>query len=170
MDSSATPQRLGIFSSFPAENKWLLSKRKLYFIYKNILEIPTSCFLFPLASPTFRTFRLYGTLPFLSIFMTEANLKDSVINVQFHPGDFCPYGEDYRNITKRWTDLIPRPRGGIMAKMWLRERKRKKIFDISTAVIDRLRAGSFQTLAAIRAEHQGFSGYAVPGEVKYEKV
>ncbi len=149
IDSSSTPQRLGIFSSYPFQNPWLWSKRSPYFIRDGLLEIPTSCLLFPLISPTFLSFRHSGSLAFLSLFMWEARRFDRmVINLMLHIEDFLPGGL-HPKPAYRLKDLIPRTPGGWMAKHWIRERDRTKICKLVHRMVGQLSEFEFKTLKEI---------------------
>jgi len=89
VDCSATPQRPGILSADLLRSPWLRSPREPYFVSGRLLEVPTSCFLFPLASPTFRTLRRAASVAFFRLLALEAKLRSSlVLNLMFHPGDF----------------------------------------------------------------------------------
>jgi peptidoglycan/xylan/chitin deacetylase (PgdA/CDA1 family) len=148
VDASATPQRLGILSSYPRQNPYVAAPRAPYHLTGRLIEIPTSAFLLPLAIPTFRTLRYLGSVIFMSLFQVEAWLNPRVIiNVQLHASDFVPEGVPF-NVPKRSIrDLIPRTPGGIRAKMWLRVYDRKGIASIALRLVDRLRRSQFGTLA-----------------------
>jgi hypothetical protein len=62
VDSSATPQRPGILSSFPGDSPYLWARRSPHFVPPTLLEVPTSCALIPLAAPSFQTLRRVGGL------------------------------------------------------------------------------------------------------------
>jgi len=150
IDASATPQRLGIFSPYPKQNPWLKTKRQPFFIYKNLLEIPTSCLIFPLGSPSFHTFRKWGSSLFLKTFIWEAQiLHNPVINLMLHADDFVPTGPSQPKSPKRLSDLIPRTPGGILAKHWIRETDRYKISQITYGLINQLHGHSFNTLSSL---------------------
>ena len=72
VDSSATPQRLPIFSSTPYANTWLFARRTPYELAPGLLEVPTSCLLLPAASPTWLTLRRRASLAFLRLLLWEA--------------------------------------------------------------------------------------------------
>ncbi|OGL43582.1 MAG: hypothetical protein A2161_21555 [Candidatus Schekmanbacteria bacterium RBG_13_48_7] len=147
VDSSSTPQRMGIFSSYPRENPFIFTRRIPYLINETILEIPTSTFIFPFASPSFQTFRFWGSMIFLVFFLVESKLNSNVvINVQFHPGDFSPNGLDYPKPRIKLQDFLPKTPGGIKAKFWIRERNRKKISRITHSLINNLTSARFNTL------------------------
>jgi len=71
VDSSATPQRLPIFSSTPYANTWLFVRRAPYELAPGLLEVPTSCLLLPAASPTWLTPRRWITAAFLRLLLWE---------------------------------------------------------------------------------------------------
>ena len=72
VDSSATPQRLPIFSSTPYANTWLFARRTPYELAPGLLEVPTSCLLLPAASPTWLTLRRRAASAFLRLLLWEA--------------------------------------------------------------------------------------------------
>ena len=75
VDCSSTPQRPGILSSYPLRSPWLTARREPYFVSGQLLEVPTSCFLFPLGSPTFLTLRRAGSMAFLRLLALEARVR-----------------------------------------------------------------------------------------------
>lgn len=148
VDASATPQRLGILSSYPRHNPYLRAPRTPYHLTGRLMEIPTSAFLLPLAIPTFRTLRYVGSLIFLSLFRAEAWLNPGVIlNLQFHASDFVRDGVPFDKPSRSIRDLIPRTPGGIRAKMWLRVYGREEIADIALKLMERLKGSEFHTLS-----------------------
>lgn len=148
VDASATPQRLGILSSYPRHNPYLKAPRVPYRLAGRLIEIPTSAFLLPLAIPTFRTLRYLGSLVFLSLFQAEAWLNPRVIlNLQFHASDFVPEGVSSKVPERHWRDLIPRTPGGLRAKMWIRVYGRREIASTALRLVDRLRGSELHTLS-----------------------
>lgn len=134
VDCSSTPQRPGILSSIPAENPWLFSPRKVHWIRDGLLEVPTSTFMLPLASPSFAMLRGPGSLLLLKILSAEVrkdNLK--VLVISFDVDDFDP-SRIYVPPTHNWRQLIPSRRGGLQWRYWLRTYRPKEIF----ATVDRL--------------------------------
>ena len=150
VDASATPQRLGLFSPYPKQNPWLTTKRKPFFIYKTLLEIPTNCFIFPLGSPSFHTFRHWGSLLFLKALVWEAEIfQMPTLNVMLHVDDFVSTRPAPPKPPKRLRDLLPRTPGGILAKHWIRETDPKKICQITHAVVSELANYPFYTLSSL---------------------
>jgi hypothetical protein len=91
VDSSATPQRLGVFSSMPFENVWTFAPRHLRYIAPSLLEVPTSTFLVPAGSPTFSIIRS-GPAGLLvrALAFEGRRCSRRVLSVQFHPHAFNP--------------------------------------------------------------------------------
>ena len=124
IDSSATPQRLPIFSSTPYANTWFCARRGLHELAPGLLEVPTSCLLLPAASPTFLTLRRGTALAFLRLLLWEARRwADRVLCVQLHVSDFVhdaapPKPEE----TLGLGSFLPRADGGLRFKVFLRER------------------------------------------------
>jgi hypothetical protein len=148
VDSTCTPQRLGIFSSYPAENPYLWSKRAPRFVYRSLLEIPTSAFVFPMGAPTFETFRRWGSRLFLRMLLLEARLnKDIIVTLMFHAGDFSP-GSRLPNRPKRqMMDLIPTMPGGFGFKYWIRQTDPAKIFSTTCGLVECITGSHFDTLS-----------------------
>lgn len=150
VDASATPQRLGLFSPYPRQNPWLCTKRKPFFIFRNLLEIPTTCFIFPLGSPTFHTFRKWGSKLFLKMFIAESKLfGNTPINLMLHVDDFVSNAPPIPKHKKHLKDLLPRTPGGIMAKHWIRETDRHKISQMTHELINQLAQYSCYTLSGL---------------------
>src|SRR5271165_2761997 len=105
VDCSSTPQRPGILSSYPLENPWLLSDRKPNWLGVGLLEIPTSTFLLPLASPSFAMLRRRGSELLLKLLMLEArNLEDYALVLSFDIEDFDRY-RTFGKATKNWRQI-----------------------------------------------------------------
>jgi hypothetical protein len=153
VDCSCTPQRLGIFSSFPTESPYFWSKRTPHFVWETLLEIPTSAFLFPMGAPAFETFRYSGTLLFLHLLLMEARLNpDVIINLMFHVYDFCPTGRVDPKPPRQFRDLLPRSPGGFGWKRWIRETDPRNLFRTTRAMLDSLRRSDFRTLSGFYAD------------------
>jgi len=89
VDSSATPQRLPLLGSTPFKMAWAGSRRGIYSLRPGLVEVPTSTFIVPASSNTFRLLRCLSPA-FLALLLAEARLlADRVIVLQFHPADFC---------------------------------------------------------------------------------
>jgi len=152
VDSSATPQRLGVLSSYPTDNPWLTAPRRPTFVSDGLMEIPTSAFAVPLGSPAFTTLRRWGSVAFLSLFITEAAvLRERVVTLQLHAGDLVAEGEDYRSRPKGLADFVPRENWGFGVKHWFRVRDRRRVCEIARALIRRLEGASLDTLSGHRA-------------------
>ena len=152
-DSSCTPQRPGVLSSFPYDNRHLLLPRAPRFVRPGLLEVPTSTLLVPLGWPTFCTLRRRGSVFLTSLLALEAAMRYSLVLVgQFHISDLAPGGEELPRVKRHWRDLIPRARGGIAARRWLRLTDRERVAGISVAVMSRMARGELTSFAAVRAE------------------
>lgn len=157
VDASATPQRLGIFSPYPKQNPWLKTPRRPFYIHADMLEIPTTCFVFPLGSPTFHTFRNWGSRSFIKALIKEAQwCKIPTLNIMLHADDFVPHGPSVAKHPKRLRDLWPRTPGGILAKYWIRETDRMKISQTTYNIIQDLMQFPFSTLKQLYTKlHNG---------------
>jgi hypothetical protein len=152
VDSSCTPQRLGLLSSFPAENPWLLSSRRPGFLRPTLLEIPTSTFVVPFSSGSLAAFRTWGALAFAAAFGVEAWLADHVVNLQLHVGDFLSRSRGSPQ-TRKFSpaDLLPQAGHGFGIRHLLLDRDPARMNRRVRAVL-RLFAQmrlEFKTLASI---------------------
>lgn len=149
VDSSATPQRLGLLSSFPFENPYLFSPRSPHFLRRTLLEVPTTSFLIPLGAPTIETFpRL--VLPFARALMLEASLwRSRILVAQLHVGAHDPKRREAAHSARTWRDLVPATPGGIRARHWLRTRDEATIAQIANGIISELSLGRVMTLQEI---------------------
>jgi len=154
VDSSATPQRPGVLSSFPYDNRQLLRSRAPSFLRPGLLEVPTSTLLVPLGWPTFCTLRRRASVLLANLLGLEASARYALVLVgQFHVSDLAPGGEELPHRDERsWRDLLPRAHGGIPARRWLRLTDRSRVAAISVAVMSRMARGELTTFAAVRAE------------------
>jgi hypothetical protein len=141
IDSSATPQRLPIFSSTPYANTWLAARRDLHELAPRLLEVPTSCLLLPAASPTWLTLRRRAALAFLRLLLWEARrFADRVPCVQLHVSDFVPDAAPPLLEERLGLDsFLPRPDGGLRFKVFLRERDPERVYAATMAIIEALR-------------------------------
>ncbi len=154
VDSSATPQRLPIFSSTPYANTWLASPRGIHELAPGLLEVPTSSLMLPAASPTFLTLRRRAASAFLRLLLWEAQcFSDRVPCVQFHVGDFvsdavaAPPDERLG-----LSSFLPQRDGGLRFKVFLRERDPRQVYAITLGIIEALRSepgAGFVTLAKL---------------------
>jgi len=141
VDSSATPQRLPIFSSTPYANTWLFARRTPYELAPGLLEVPTSCLLLPAASPTWLTLRRRVSSAFLRLLLWEARRRaDRVPCVQLHVSDFVPDAsppplEEALGLRS----FLPRRDGGLRFKVFLRERNPERVYAITLGIIESLR-------------------------------
>ena len=140
VDSSATPQRLPLFSSTPYANTWFFARRDLHELAPGLLEAPTACLLLPAASPTFLTLRRRAALAFLRVLLWEARrLPGRVPCVQFHVSDFVPDAPPPPpDETLGPGSFLPRREGGLRFKVFLRERNPQRVYALTLAVIEAL--------------------------------
>lgn len=121
-DLSVTPQRLSILSSTPWCFQWLWAPRAPYHPHRDspyrrgdldLIEIPTSCVLFPFAHATMTGIRSRGMSAMLEVLAWEARRFDRVLVLLLHPESIA--GEDFywggRKL--RWSDFIPWSNGGL---------------------------------------------------------
>ena len=133
VDSSATPQRLPIFSSTPYANTWLFARRTPYELAPGLLEVPTSCLLLPAASPTWLTLRRRAASAFLRLLLWEARRRaDRVPCVQLHVSDFVPdAAPPSPEETLGLGSFLLRRDGGLRFKVFLRERNPERVYAIT---------------------------------------
>ena len=141
VDSSATPQRLPIFSSTPYANTWLFARRTPYALAPGLLEIPTSCLLLPAASPTWLTLRRRAASAFLHLLLWEARRRAEYVPcVQLHVSDFVPDAAPPSPVeTLGLRSFLPRRDGGLRFKVFLRERNPERVYATTLAIIEVLR-------------------------------
>ena len=143
VDSSATPQRLPIFSSTPYANTWLFARRTPYELAPGLLEVPTSCLLLPAASPTWLTLRRRASLAFLRLLLWEARRADRVPCVQLHVSDFVPdAAPPAPEETLGPRSFLLQRDGGLRFKVFLRERNPRRVYAITQKIIEALRCQS----------------------------
>ena len=144
VDSSATPQRLPIFSSTPYANTWIGARRGIHELAPGLFEIPTSCLLLPAASPAFLTLRRRAALAFLRLLLWDARRRaDRIPCVQFHVSDFVhdaasPTPEERLGLGS----FLPKRDGGLRFKVFLRERDPQRVYTITQEVVETLRCQS----------------------------
>lgn len=141
-DSSATPQRIGLFTSSPSRNPWLTAARSPSFVRPNLLEIPTSSFVIPLGSHALALLRGPGSLAFAGALCAEARLASRVVVVQLHAGDFHAAGGSPRE-RPSWRDLFPRSGHGWAVRHWTLDLDRRRMHERTLALLAMLRSGGF---------------------------
>jgi hypothetical protein len=141
VDSSATPQRLPIFSSTPYANTWIRARRGVHELAPGLLEVPTSCLLLPAASPTWLTLRRRAALAFLRLLHWEARRRaECVLCVQLHVSDFVPDAAPPSPEETLGLDSFRLRRdGGLRFKVFLRERDPRRVYAITKEIIGTLR-------------------------------
>jgi hypothetical protein len=153
IDSSATPQRLGLFSSSPFENPWIASPRAPYLVRPSLLEVPTSSFVIPFGSLSLALLRGPGASVFASALATEARLTDSVVVFQLHAGDFVPSSAPQRP-RKSWRDLFPRRGHGFAARHWVLDLDGPRMLARVDAVLALLRHAHLEPLTMSRLDER----------------
>jgi peptidoglycan/xylan/chitin deacetylase (PgdA/CDA1 family) len=157
VDCSSTPQRPGILSSYPLENPWLLSSRKLNWLRLELLEIPTSTFLLPLASPSFAMLGRRVSKLLVKLLMLEARkAADYALVLSFDIEDFDRY-RGFAKATKNWRDLMPLASGGLQWRYWLRTYDPEERFQITLALFEQLKEKEFVRLSDIYSVVRGVS-------------
>jgi len=138
VDSSATPQRLGLLSSYPFSNPWLAAPRRPTFITGNLLEIPTSSLLVPYGRLAAATFRTWGMRMFSAILLIEARLlKQRVLNLQLHAEDLVPSGPELaRPKEPCLRDLLLKKHFGFGFRHWLADENRLRMYQRVSSLLD----------------------------------
>jgi hypothetical protein len=154
VDCSSTPSRPGLLSSEPLANPWLSSPRKPYFVCGSLLEVPTSCLLLPLGSPTFLVLRTRASIAFCRLLLWEATVRpEIVVNVMLHTADFLDdWG--YGRLPFSLSDLLPQRDGGLTWRRFLRMSDPRRISSCVGAVVGSL--GPVTTLEDV------YERYAAP--------
>ena len=159
VDSSATPQRLGLFSSNPADNPWLWTPREPRFVRPSLLEVPTSSFVIPFGSLSLALLRRWGGLAFASSFIAEATWTSSVVTIQLHAADFMTEGGPPR---RRPTlgDLRYAPGRGWGMRYWPLDRDRRRMNVRVLSVLDLFRRAGLESLTLAGVHHRFAFGRA----------
>jgi polysaccharide deacetylase len=161
VDCSSTPQRPGVLSSDLLSNPWLRAPREPHFVCGRLLEVPTSCFLVPLASPTFITLRREGSLAFWRLLALETAIRSRIVlNAMFHAGDFHVPTAARARRRLMVSDLVPRRHGGLAWRHLLRCCDAQKIVDCTHALVALASSsGLVTTLSAIYARYNRSDEY-----------
>ena len=149
-DSSATPQRVPLFSSRPFSPGWLFSPRRPYALGPGLLEVPTSTLLVPAGGSTFLILR-EAAHGYLRLLETEARLlRDRVLLVQLHVEDLNPDSRRVRGFGRPgWDDLLLRRHGGFGIKWSFQEREPRRIAALHHAMVRRLASLRCHSLAEV---------------------
>lgn len=145
VDSSSTPQRLGLLSSAPFENPWLFSARAPTFLRPTLLEIPSTSFIVPFGRMLLGIARLAGSRGATALFAAEAMFTAAVVTIQLHPSDF--FSDQSHASTQRrpaLRDLVPRRGRGILARHWLADLDPLRLSQRVWAVLNQLRNFEFE--------------------------
>jgi hypothetical protein len=159
VDSSATPQRLPLFSSRPFGRGWLFASRRPRPIAPGLLEIPTSTLLVPAGGSTFPILRGASRV-LLGALTAEARWTgDRVLVVQLHAGDLNPDAAmPVAPGRAGWAELMPRPSGGVGLRWWMHERDPRRRAALHREIVARLAAGRCACLRDIgRALQEGIA-------------
>ena len=158
VDSSATPQRLPLFSSTPYANTWLFARRGAHELAPGLLEVPTSSLLLPAASPAFLTLRRRLSIAFVRLLLWEARtLPGRIACLQLHAGDLVPDAAPTPPLERlSIASFLPRSSGGLRFKVFLRERDPRRIYRITREIIDTLRGQPGARFVTLR----DLTGYA----------
>jgi len=150
VDSSATPQRLPLLGSNPYKMAWAGSPRGTYLLRPGLVEVPTSTFIVPASSNTFRLLRRLSPA-FLALLLAEARLlPDRVIVLQFHPADFCASrGNPAMGRPLRLGDFALRGEGGFAFRDRLLQTDPARIHTRMSAIADSVGGFRCGTLAEI---------------------
>lgn len=163
-DSSATPQRLPLFSSRPFHPGWWASPRGVHALAPGLVEVPTSTLLLPAGAPTFLTLRSPGTRVFLALLDLEARLDHGrPLVLQFHVEDFVPESRRERSWGRpSWGDLSLRSRGGFRLKLFLRETDPTRVVRTHRGILERYAARESLTITAIARDALAARAQAAP--------
>ena len=115
----------------------MCSPRSPYYLRPNFLEIPTSTFLIPASSTTFRIFRRVSLL-FVQLLLREAMLfGNRVVTLQLHPDEFNPRSK-LLLLTKHLSlnDFMLQKYGGFGFRHFLKEMNYEHISAITQSVLD----------------------------------
>lgn len=142
VDSSATPQRLPLFSSRPFAPGWLFAPRWPRPLAPGLLEIPTSTLLVPAGGSTFPILRGVSRA-FLGVLAAEARWTgDRVLVMQLHAGDLNPDAPVAAAPGRiGWGDLLPRRTGGVGLRWRMFERDPRRRAALHQELVGRLAAG-----------------------------
>ena len=142
VDSSSTPQRISFLGSLPFEPGWSLSPRRPHYWPEGVLEIPTSSLLQPASIATFTALRGGGG-SFLRLLMFECRvIRNRILALQFHAGDFCPdrEGERKPRVRPRLADWVPKREGGFRIRHYLSEADPLKIQAVTRDLLSQIQA------------------------------
>jgi hypothetical protein len=157
VDSSATPQRVQMFTSRPLCRGWLLAPRSPHFIRAGLLEVPTASAVVAAGSTTFRLLRSRLSLLFVRLLLAEADLFSSrVVVLQFDSNDFNRHAD--REVRARWelSDCLLKRYGGFGFRRHLLERDRGAVTDTAWKVLRLLPPAL--TLSEVRRKIGGGGG------------
>ncbi|OFV84161.1 MAG: hypothetical protein A2W26_06295 [Acidobacteria bacterium RBG_16_64_8] len=151
-DSSATPQRLGVFSSTPFENVWTFSLRRLYYLSPTLLEVPTSTLLVPGGSPSFTILRRQASRILVATLASEVRMFPArVLALQFHANAFNPASTRYHRSRKPLTlrSFLPSRFGGFEFKHHLRSDDSAALAALTGSILNSLERFACLTMTQI---------------------
>jgi len=151
VDSSATPQRLPLFSSTPYCRTWTFAPRRPYWIGEKLLELPLTSLVVPAGSPTFLTVGKQVSVAIVRLALLESRLLNTIVNLQFHVDDLKKSGHTMRHRpAAALSGLLLRRRGGLALKYVIREVDEKKIWETHEALLSLLPIENCLTVSEIR--------------------
>lgn len=156
-DSSATPQRVPIFSSKPFHPGWWSSGRSIHELAPGLAEVPTSTLLVPAGAPTFLTLRRAVSHLYLALLEAEARLtRGGPLVLQFHVEDFTPGSRrDRTSGPLSWRDFRLRPQGGFRFKLFLRDADPASIVRTHRSIVGRYRDHVAATISDLARDFLG---------------
>lgn len=168
VDSSVTPQRLGMTGFYPYEGSWFFSSRKMRYLRPGLLEVPSSAFLIPASSTAFRILR-NQTFRFVKALVWEAeNFANRVVTLELHPEDFNP------DSTRRWVwdgiklkDFMLRKIGGLGFRHYLQDSSYRRISQRTHRLLKLMSKHKIMTLSQIG---QMVGANQIYEELKGEKI
>jgi peptidoglycan/xylan/chitin deacetylase (PgdA/CDA1 family) len=152
VDSSATPQRVPLFTSAPFRGSWMRSPRAPYLLSAGLLEIPTSTLIFPLGTPTVLTFRGLTSLMLAALMFEAWAFPDRLLVLQSHAEDWNP-ATTRSAFRGRLTvsDFWPNPRGGFRFKEFIRTQDPRRTTELYWGLMRQLSRVQHLTLLEARA-------------------
>lgn len=139
VDSSATPGRPMVLSSFVGKRSWRKAPRRPHWIRPSMLEVPQTTRLIPFAIPTFMTIRRRGSRLMARHLASEMTRDpQKVLVTMLHVGDLNPRAPDYWRPKTSWRSLIPKAGTGFAIKYAFRETRRPQVSAIAHDILSEL--------------------------------
>lgn len=156
-DSSATPQRLGLLSSTPFDNVWTLAPRRITRLAPGLVEVPTSTFIVPAASPAFLILRGTASRALVRLLALESRvLPDRALTLQFHASDFAAHSTrpKKKQAPLTFESFLPQRNGGFAFKNHLGRTDPATAHALTASIFEMLGTARFMTLSEIAADHR----------------